>query len=137
MLKALKRKWQELKRGTPGKRFQHAYENARRHRKDTPFWFRILRLGLALAAMVIGVVFAVIPGPAVVFFALGGVLLATESRAVALVLDWIELRLRAIVRWAKRRWDRLNRAGRIVVMMVGACGSAGMATLTFWFFFIR
>lgn len=134
---SLKKNWRTFKRGTPGKRFQSAYENARRHRKDTPLWFRILRLGLALVALALGVVFAVIPGPAFVFFAIGGVLLATESRRVSIALDWLELRLRELGRWARKRWDGLALFGRIVVVTMGVMIGAMLTTVTGWFFFMR
>lgn len=119
-----------MRRGSPGRRFQRAYENARRRRRSTPLWFRLFRFILALVAFALGVVFAVIPGPAFVFFILSGALLAQESRFMAMALDWTELRVRAVLRWGKRRWKRMGWIGRILVLIIGAAVSAGLAVAT-------
>lgn len=135
--RSLKSKWQGLKKGAPGERFQAAYAHARRRRQTTPLWQRAVQFGLAMVALALGVIFAVIPGPAVVFFALAGALLATESRAVAIALDWIELRLRALGRWAKRHWKRLGLFGRIVVVMLGTIVALAAAAFMAWMLFLR
>jgi len=111
MLTSLRRKMLELKRGRPGHRFQQSYAHARQHRQDTPAWHRVARFGVATIALMIGVVLMVLPGPAFVFFGIAGALLATESRYVAIVLDWLELRLRAIAAWVQRHWKRLRHSG--------------------------
>ncbi|MEO6246200.1 MAG: hypothetical protein ABIQ12_12270 [Opitutaceae bacterium] len=134
MLTSLKRKFLALKRGHPGQRFQQSYANARRHRKDTPAWHRVVQFGVAIIALIIGAILVVLPGPAFVFFGIAGALLATESRHVAIVLDWLELRLRPIAAWVQRHWKRLRPATRIGVLAAGASGFAAVAC---WFLFLR
>lgn len=134
MLAALKRQWHGLRRSPPGHRFQNRYANARKH--PEPAWRRALLIGAALVLGIVGVVFAFIPGPAILFFALAGALLAGESRVIARGLDWTELRLRALLGWAKRRWRRLGGAGRMAVGGLGLAGAVGGAFAA-WHVFLR
>jgi hypothetical protein len=117
MFETLKVQWGGLRRGKPGRRFQDSYAAARK--KPSSIWLRIFSLCVALVAFVLGLIFAVLPGPAVVFFAVSGGLLATESRTVAKLLDWGEVRLWMILRWARGHWDRLGLKGRVAVVSVG------------------
>lgn len=96
-----------------------------------------MRVMLAGVAFVLGLIFAVLPGPAFIFFIIAGALLATESRGVAVLLDWSELRLRALWKWAKRQWRKMNLAGRIVVATTGAVGVLGVAALMGWMILMR
>lgn len=96
-----------------------------------------MRLVLAAVAFVLGLIFAVLPGPAVIFFIAAGALLATESRAVAVLLDWAELRLRALWNWAKRHWQKMNLAGRIAVATTGVVGVLGVAGFMGWMILVR
>ena len=91
-------------------------------------------IAAAIVCLAIGAVLAVIPGPALPFFFLGGGLLATESRVVARFMDWAEVRLRKIIAWAKRRWHRMPLIGRIAVVMFAACCSATTFYLSFRLF---
>ncbi|HWA07973.1 MAG TPA: hypothetical protein VG838_00760 [Opitutaceae bacterium] len=133
MLTAFRRSWRELRRGRPGHRFQDRYASAKRERKRTPAWRRIARFGLALVLFAAAVVFVFIPGPAILFFALSGALLATESRPIARALDWIELRGRAIGRGVRKRWARLGLAARAGVIGLSSAVAAGMAFLAWSF----
>src|SRR5687768_16506516 len=96
--------WRDLKRGRPGRRFQDRYERARHEEASTGAAQRIGLIVAALVCFAIGLVLAVMPGPAVVFFFLAGGLLATESPWVARFMDWGELKIRKLVAWGKRRW---------------------------------
>lgn len=84
----------------------------------------MLRILAAILATGIGVILAFIPGPAIPFFFLAGALLASESLYLAQLMDWTELRLRALWRWGKRHWDKLPRWSRSVLVGVGVCLSA-------------
>lgn len=106
--------------GTPGRRFEDRYVAARKARRSGDWGHRLTRLlglAVALVSFVIGVILAFIPGPAVVFFLLSGSLLAAESRSLARVLDWGEVRLRSLVRRAHRHWRQLPFWGRAVVVV--------------------
>jgi hypothetical protein len=119
----------ELKRGRPGQRFQERYRHA--HRKDNRCGAgqRIVMAMAAVVCLAIGAVLAVFPGPAIPFFFLSGALLASESRLIARLMDWIEVKARAVAAWAKRRWRRLPGPARVILIMVGVCCSAGATYL--------
>lgn len=123
--------WREIKRGRPGHRFQARYAKARRQKRQARFGHRIMFLIAGLLALAAGGLLAVFPGPAIPFFFLGGALLATESRLMARLMDWSELRLRAVAAWAGKRWRRLPGFARVLLVVLGACCSAASAYLTF------
>lgn len=137
MISSLQWKWRRLKRGKPGARFQSAYRRARRERRKTSPWLRLLRIAAAIVALAGGVALSVLPGPAFVFFGLAGVLFAMESPRVARGLDWLELRLRRCGVWGKRRWQSLPPAGRSWIMALGAGGSVVAMALAAWILFLR
>ena len=82
---------------------------------------------LALACLAVGVVLVFIPGPAVLFFFIGGGLLAAESRVIAWGLDYSELKIRAMWTWIKRHWRELHVAGKAAVGSLIAGGAMGCA----------
>ena len=123
-------RWRELKRGRPGSRFLDRYRRARHenHRHAAR------RVGLMLVGavfLVLGIVFAVIPGPAIPFFFVAGALLATESRTIARFMDWSEVRLRQLAAWGKRLWRRLPTIARVLLLILAACLSAGGMYLSY------
>ena len=123
MFARLKKQWAEFKRSRPGSRFRDRYE--RRKRSPTTWWVRLIEIGLAIVMVLLGIFFAVAPGPASVFFFLAGGLLASESKTVARLMDWIEMKSRAIGAWARRHWRRLSRAAKgAVIAIVAACSAA-------------
>ena len=132
---ALKKKWQRLLNGVPGERFQHIYANALRHRQNTPIWYRAVRLALAAVAFLLGLIFAVLPGPAFVFFILAGALLATESHAIAAAMDWCEVKIRGVLGWVHRFWKALSKLGKMGVI-IGLAAAAGGAAYAMYRLFI-
>lgn len=129
----LKRQWQVLKSGKPGHRFVERYEAAQRKENRASFITRLVRFVIAAIAIALGVVFALIPGPAILFFALAGALLASESKMVARFLDWTEVRIRRVVRFAQRIWRRLPLVGKVGVVIVGVACSAGASYFSYRF----
>ena len=127
----LKRQWDVLKRGQPGRRFVERYRTAQRKENRASLVARIVRFTMAALAIALGLVFAVIPGPAILFFALAGALLASESKVVARFLDWCEVKIRAVLAWAKRIWKRLPVPGKVAVVIVGAAGSVGATVMSY------
>ena len=104
MLTHMKARWSELKGYAPGERFEkfHLAEQQRSR------WVHFVYVGLAIALLPVGVLFAFIPGPAVLFFGLSAALFATQSRWLARLLDRAELGLRHA--WqATRNWWRARR----------------------------
>lgn len=107
--------WREVRHGPPGRRFQEYYQRAHRRRAGRGWIGRVLRIAVAVASFAIGVVLVFIPGPAVLFFALTGVLLANESRAVARFLDWSEIKLRHAGAALARRWRSWSTRVKLVL----------------------
>jgi hypothetical protein len=127
----LKRRMKEEMRGRPGHRFQDRYERAKRKKGGSRFR-RVLNIALAVVLAAVGVVLVFIPGPAVVFFFLAGGFAASESRLVARAMDWLEVKVRAIVSWSRRRWTRMHRRGRAALIGAGACVSIAGSYAGWW-----
>jgi hypothetical protein len=128
MAHSLMQRWRTLTGGSPGRRFEGRYEAARSARLRGGWAHRLgraLRLVVAVLAFGVGLVLAVMPGPAILFFLLSGSLLAAESRGVARLLDRAEVRLRAAWQWSHKIWLTLPGWGRVcVVVLVAAAGAA-------------
>jgi hypothetical protein len=104
MLTHIKDRWRELKHYHPGERFEK-FHLAQQHRSR---WVKFAYVGAAVALLPIGVLFAFIPGPAVLFFGLSAALFATQSLWLARLLDRGELALRHAVQ-SLRGWWRSRR----------------------------
>lgn len=128
MAHSLPQRWHALTGGSPGRRFEARYEAARAARLEGGWSHRLtraLRLVFAVLAFGVGLVLAVMPGPAILFFLLSGSLFAAESRGVARLLDRAEVRLRALWQWSRKRWIKLPVWGRAgLVVLVVAAGAA-------------
>ena len=83
MFEHLKQTFRRLQKYEPGERFGAFH----REQKDKPLWVKVVFFVLAFVSFGVGVVLAFIPGPAVLFFAISGALLSTQSRFVARTLD--------------------------------------------------
>jgi uncharacterized protein (TIGR02611 family) len=125
MLQAIKKNWRELKHGTPGKRFQEHYE--RRHQSGSHLLRKALYIGVGALIVAAGIFFLPAPGPGFVIIFLGGGLIAQESKAAAKVLDWCELRGRAVADWAFGIWKRASTPARAAIALAGLImvGGAG------------
>jgi hypothetical protein len=117
MMSGVELEWQGLRRGRPGRRFQDRYRIMRRRTRGSMIG-RIVRMIAAAAALAVGVVLVFMPGPAVLFFLVAGMLLATESLTVARLLDWGEVRGRRWGRWIRNAWRRLPVAGKIAAIAI-------------------
>ena len=85
----------------------------------------------AIAALAVGLVEILFPGPAVFFIFIGAALLAGESKGVARLLDRTELRLRSAASWARRAWNRASIFVRALVLGAAALASGAAAFLTY------
>jgi len=124
MLNGLKRYWKELKRGTPGKRFQQQYQKS--HDSGSSPLRKALFLGGGALVIAAGIFFLPAPGPGWAIIFIGGGLMAQESKRAARVLDWCELRIRAVVKWAMNIWTRAStpiRAGIVAIGLIVAGGA--------------
>jgi hypothetical protein len=107
MLRRLDALWKNFKTLEPGERFQTFY----REQRDRPPAVKAAFFGIAMVSFGVGVVFAFIPGPAVLFFALSGALLATQSLRIARGLDASEIWVRKTLGSIRKRRLRRTRAG--------------------------
>src|SRR5687767_11804866 len=105
MLRRLNALWKRLEALESGERFQTLH----REQQDKPPALKATYLGVAVASFLAGVVFIFIPGPAVLFFAFSGALLATQSSRVARALDVAELRGRKALDPIRARWRHRSR----------------------------
>lgn len=94
--------WTRLRELEPGRRF----ETFHREQRNKPTAVRVAFFAAAFLCLGAGVVFALIPGPAILFFALGGALLATQSLWFARWLDRGELWARRTLAQVRESWRR-------------------------------
>ncbi len=82
-------------------------------------------LGIAIVAA--GLVALPAPGPGTVVLAIGAGLLARESKLIARGMDWLEVRLRRLFQWSKRRWHDTPLWGKGAIVFASARVTAGAA----------
>jgi uncharacterized protein (TIGR02611 family) len=124
VLKSMKSAWHRLKEAEPGHRFQQEYEHHKGGSRGKVS--RVLSVGVGLLIVAIGIVGLPAPGPGMLVIALGGALLARESRAVARAMDWLEVRLRRVFHWARSAWKHAAPLAKALLVVVGL-GLAGVA----------
>ncbi len=90
----VRKAWQDLKRGEPGRRFQSRYERAHRAARGGLRKWSLIVAGLLL--VLAGVAFLPLPGPGMLIIAAGAVLMAEESLSAARALDWLERKARRV-----------------------------------------
>lgn len=116
MFKSLKRRWRSFADAEPGHRFRQRY-NARRRGTHTRLSSVLTMLG-GIGLILIGTVLLVVPGPGIPFVAVGVALMAQQIKWLATAADWLELRLRTVVRGLKRMWQAAPVALRVVAATV-------------------
>jgi hypothetical protein len=104
----LRQLWSEFRDPLPGHRFRTHYRRRNQNRSlDGKLFRRLVALAGALICLIIAIPLMILPGPAIAFFALTGLLLAGESRFVAALFDYLELLGRSwIRRWQRRKQPR-------------------------------
>lgn len=127
MLTALKRYWSDFKRGQPGKRFQERYERNRKTRAGRSPWVRFLKPIAAILLLAAGIFLCLVPGPGLPLLIIGAALLADVSRRVAIAADWVDLRLRALLRPARKWWKQAPLLAKAAAALVGAAFLSGLA----------
>ena len=123
MLAWLKRQWRAFRKSRPGVRFGELYER----REHTPHarLKKALFFGLGLVAIVLGIVtYATpfIPSEPFILFGIAAIAQATWYGARA--LDWLELKLRVLLRPFAKIWRKLPRWARVAFWLLW-CGLAG------------
>lgn len=130
-----KAQWKHFAAQPPGRRFRERYQRRRESRSGRGWCAKILSIVGGIVCLAIGAVLTVAPGPAVVFFALGGILIANESRGAARALDWIDVKLAPLIAWVQRQWERLSPVTRRVA--TGCMIGGGLAAFVAGIVIIR
>ena len=126
MIEKIRESWQSFKESEPGQRYKDRYRR-RQQSKSGEFddlWLVVSVLGGVL--IVLGGIVAV-PGPGpgwlIVFLGLG--LVAGEFRPIARFMDWAEIRLRRLARWAAGVWANSSPAVKaLIVVAILLCAAA-------------
>src|SRR5687768_16912343 len=116
LLKNIKKRWQSLKRGEPGKRFQDEYD--KRHGADASRAKKIGILAAGVIVLVAGIILMPAPGPGILIVAIGAAMVSQESKFAARVLDGVEVKGRALIEWALGIWKRAPLAGKAGIVLV-------------------
>jgi hypothetical protein len=119
-----RRNWRELKKARPGERFQQRYQRNRGQSGNKPFW-RILQVIAGVLLALAGIIFCFIPGPGLPLIFMGAGLLANHSLLIARAMDWLELKIRRIVHWAKAWWLHASTLARYAVVVIAAALAGG------------
>ncbi|HEX2854847.1 MAG TPA: hypothetical protein VHO24_16560 [Opitutaceae bacterium] len=112
MGRGLKQQWKEFRGREPGERFQISHRRAKETSDPKARTWRLLRILGAIAMVVLGVIFSLIPGiPGFVFFFVAATILAAESLRFARALDATEMKIRGMFS-GMRRGRRGHRVAR-------------------------
>jgi hypothetical protein len=103
MFRRIRRSWQRFKNDRPGERFQ---EQFRRRRFSRSTLQKALFIGGGALLMGAGFFFLFVPGPGLLVMLIGAILIAQQSLLAARALDWLEVRLRALLARGLRLWKR-------------------------------
>jgi uncharacterized membrane protein YbaN (DUF454 family) len=76
--------------------------------------------------VIVGIFLCLIPGPGVPFIILGAGLFAKRFRAVASALDWLEVKLRKIIRRAAAWWRQATMPARGAAAFIIVAAIAGV-----------
>ncbi len=108
VISRLKKQWRHFAARPPGRRFRDRYADRHDAHRPRAWWWKAINWGGGGLLIVVGVFLTVVPGPAVLFFAVGGLMLAGESRRTARLLDWIDVKTAPLLHWIHRRWQQLH-----------------------------
>jgi hypothetical protein len=135
MIERAKKNWQEFKDSEPGERFQDRYN--RRQQEEHGRWSKGTIFNIVLGLLIIagGLLIGLVPGPGGFIAFLGLGLIGSEFQPTAKALDWGEVKVRAVVSWAKNIWAVLPLGGKIIVgaltLVVVAMAAYGGYVLVF------
>jgi uncharacterized protein (TIGR02611 family) len=117
MIERVKESWWHFKGSEPGRRFQDGYRHRRRVSSGRFGLGTVLYIVGGVAIMTVGIVAVPGPDPGWLIFFLGFGLIAGEFLPFARFMDWAEVRLRRLARWAIGRWTRSSPAARTSIVL--------------------
>jgi uncharacterized protein (TIGR02611 family) len=132
ILRRLAKDWADFKNSAPGERFERRYRAGVR---SGGVLRKVLVVGSGLIVIAAGIILLPAPGPGTLIIAFGAGLIAQESLLAARVLDWLEVRLRKLVRRSRSGWKRSSLPLRValVVLLLVLAGGAVLGTYR-WLF---
>ena len=110
-----KRSWRLFASSKPGDRFQVRYYY--RKQRGSGRLSRIFNIVVGSTLVVFSAFFGWAPGPGMVTFVIGLAMVGGEFLAVARLLDWAEVRLRALAHLVEKVW-RSSTLGKGLVVAV-------------------
>lgn len=125
MIEKIRETWHSFKESEPGHRFKDRYHRRQQSKSG--------RFDLGLVVSVFGGVLILLggivavpgPGPGWLIIFLGLGLVAGEFRPAARFMDWAEVRLRRLARWATGAWTRSSPAVKaLIVTAILVCAAA-------------
>jgi hypothetical protein len=124
VLKKAIERWRLSSEIEPGHRFQARYgeHRLRRQRGEMFKYGRLLNVVGGPALIVAGFAFMPTPGPSYIIIVMGMWMLAGEVQPLARFFDRLEVRLRKMAWWVKRRWSILPSLAKVWVAL--ACATA-------------
>ncbi len=127
MINRIKQDWHQFKQSKPGHRFQDHYE--RRQQGEHGRWSagKVFNVFLGLVIIAGGIVLLAAPGPGWITVFIGLGFIASEFAPVARLLDWTEVKGRAIAEWAKGLWNRSSLTVKLVIILLTVAGVAALA----------
>jgi hypothetical protein len=125
MIENAKRHWQQFKESKPGYRFQERYYRHRQSGHGRFGFRRIINIVIGSVLVIVSAFFGWAPGPGLLTFFIGLGMIAGELLFVARFLDWAEVRLRKLARWARDVWKSAPPAGKVLIVLgILACVAA-------------
>jgi hypothetical protein len=125
MIGRAKRSWRLFTSSKPGDRFQVRYYYHKQSRHGRSSLSRIFNIVVGGSLVIFSVFFGWAPGPGTITLVIGLSMLGSEFLVVARFLDWAEVRLRKLARWARSVWRGAPPAGRaLIVLTILACVAA-------------
>jgi hypothetical protein len=133
MIGRAKRSWRLFTSSKPGDRFQVRYYYHRQSRHGRSSLSRIFNIVVGSVLVIFSVFFGWAPGLGVLTLVIGLSMLGSEFLVVARFLDWAEVRLRKLAKWARNVWKSAPPAGKaLIVLAIVAC----VAALGYGFYYL-
>ena len=117
MIGRAKRSWRLFTSSKPGDRFQVRYYYHRQSRHGRSSLSRIFNIVVGSALVIFSIFFGWAPGPGLLTLVIGLSMLGSEFLVVARFLDWAEVRLRKLAKWARNVWKSAPPAGKALIVL--------------------
>jgi len=125
VLEQFKENWNELKDAEPGHRFRERYERRQRESQGKFNVGKFVNIIIGILITVVGIILIPAPGPGSLSIIFGLGFIASEFEPIARGLDWLEMRVRAVVDWAMQVWSGAPVSGKLLISAFLVACAAG------------